>query len=75
MKTFAIKLVWVTTLYLVVFTVLTQLNTPIAFLFGMLVVGQCLVLFMVYKVLTDSYTTNKTFKDWYEDKPSRTLDE
>lgn len=75
MKNFAIKLVWFTTLYLVVFTILTQLDTPIELLFGMLAVGQVLVLIMVYKVLTDNYTTNKTFKDWYEDKPVETLDE
>jgi hypothetical protein len=24
---------------------------------------------MVYSVLKDKYTTTKTFKDWYEDKP------
>ena len=69
MKNFAIKLVWLTTLYLVVFTVLCQYNTPYAVLFSMLVVGQLLLLFMVYKVLTDNYTTDKTFKDWYEDRP------
>jgi len=23
----------------------------------------------VYKVLTDKYTTDKTFDDWYEDHP------
>jgi hypothetical protein len=41
----------------------------------MLVAGQFLVLWMVYKVLTDNYKTDKTFKDWYEDRPVKTLEE
>lgn len=74
MKNFAMKLVWFTTFYLVAFTILTQFDTPMELLFVMLIVGQALVLFMVYKVLTDNYTTDKTFKDWYEDKPVKTLE-
>jgi hypothetical protein len=31
--------------------------------------GNILVILMVYSVLKDKYTTTKTFKDWYEDKP------
>jgi hypothetical protein len=38
-------------------------------------VGIPLILFMVYSVLNDDYTTSKTFKDWYEDKPMETLEE
>ncbi|WP_262887261.1 hypothetical protein [Flavobacterium sp. XN-5] len=30
---------------------------------------------MVYAVLTDKYTTTKTFKDWYEDHSMDTLDD
>jgi hypothetical protein len=30
---------------------------------------------MVYTVLTDDYTTTKTFKDWYGDHPMETLEE
>jgi len=30
-------------------------------------VGQLLLIFTVYKVLVDDYTTNKTFGDFYED--------
>jgi hypothetical protein len=30
---------------------------------------------MVYTVLTDKYTTKKTFKDWYGDHPMDTLDD
>jgi hypothetical protein len=75
MKNFAIKLVLFTTAYLFVFTILTQINVPFRLLLVMLVVGQALLLYMVYKVLTDNYTTNKSFKDWYEDKPIKTLGE
>lgn len=75
MKNFAIKLVWFTTIYLVVFAMLCQFDISLPVLFSMLIAGQGLLLFMVYKVLTDSYTTHKTFKDWYEDRPVKTLDE
>jgi hypothetical protein len=75
MKSYAIKLVWFTTLYLVMFTVLCQLNISYFVLMCMLVAGQFLVLWMVYKVLTDNYKTDKTFKDWYEDRPVKTLEE
>jgi uncharacterized membrane protein YqjE len=75
MKSYAIKLVWFTTLYLVMFTVLCRLNINYFVLMCMLVAGQFLVLWMVYKVLTDNYKTERTFKDWYEDRPVKTLEE
>jgi TRAP-type C4-dicarboxylate transport system permease small subunit len=31
--------------------------------------GQGLLVYSVYKVLVDNYKTDKTFDDWYEDKP------
>ncbi|GAB2764688.1 hypothetical protein [Salinimicrobium soli] len=33
------------------------------------VAGQAWWLLTVYKVLTDNYSTEKTFDDWYEDHP------
>jgi hypothetical protein len=30
-------------------------------------IGQILLIITVYKVLTDDYTTTKTFEDFYED--------
>lgn len=33
------------------------------------VLGQAFVLVMVYKVLKDKYTTDKTFENYYEDRP------
>ncbi|SDW81974.1 hypothetical protein [Flavobacterium degerlachei] len=75
MKNYAIKLVWLTTLYVFIFAALCLLNIPIQVLTIFLFIGYFLILFMVYKVLTDKYSTTKTFKDWYEDQPMDTLDE
>lgn len=59
----------ITTLVLITVTVMAAMNLPFNWIFYMTVFGQCLVVLMVYKVLTDAYTTNKTFKDFYEDYP------
>ena len=74
MKNYAIRLVWFTTAYLVVFTVLSALNLAFPLLWGMLLVGQLLVLHMVYKVLTDDFKTDKKFRDWYGDMPKKKPD-
>jgi hypothetical protein len=37
-------------------------------------VGQLLVLHMVYKVLTDDFKTDKKFRDWYGDMPKKKPD-
>ena len=41
----------------------------------MFIIGQILVLFMVYKVLKNHYSSTKIFKDWYEDHLKNTLEE
>ncbi|MGX7667007.1 hypothetical protein [Flavobacterium pedocola] len=69
MKNVAMKMVWATTLYLIAFAVLCQLNVSLPALIGLLFLGFLLIPFMVYKVLTDDYTTSKSFDDWYEDYP------
>lgn len=71
MKNFAIKLVWFTTAYLVVFTALSAVGIAYPLLWGMLLLGQFLVLYMVYKVLSAAYTTDKKFRDWYSDVPKK----
>ncbi|WP_262510974.1 hypothetical protein [Tenacibaculum gallaicum] len=38
-------------------------------MFILTVIGQLLVVLMVYKVLRENYTTDKTFEDFYEDYP------
>lgn len=62
---------WVgaTTLLLVLVTVLAALAFPFNWLFYMTILGQAFLLYMVYRVLTDSYSTGKTFDHFYEDHP------
>jgi len=69
MKNFAIKLVWITTIYVFVFAILCQTMVSLPIMFGLYILGIVLILLMVYTVLTDKYKTSKTFKDWYEDHP------
>lgn len=61
----------ITTLTLIVVTVMCAMNLPFNWIFYLTVFGQGLVVLMVYKVLTDNYTTNKTFEHFYEDCPIR----
>lgn len=62
---------WVvnTTIILVVVTIMAAMNFPFNWVFYVTVLGQSMVVYMVYKVLTDDYKTDKTFKDFYEDHP------
>lgn len=75
MKNFAIKLVWFTTVFVFIFVGLCQTNIALPILLSLVIFGELLILFMVYTVLTDKYTTTKTFKDWYVDHPMDTLDD
>lgn len=58
-----------TTLLLVTLTIMAALNLPFSWVFYLTCLGQVLVVVMVYKVLKDDYTTDKTFEDFYEDRP------
>ncbi|MFO8147369.1 MAG: hypothetical protein ACQEWG_09890 [Bacteroidota bacterium] len=69
MKNTAINLIWATTIVLVVVTILSSLNFSFPLIFYLVVFGQLLLIFTVYKVLTDQYKTDKTFDNWYEDHP------
>lgn len=75
MKNFAIKLVWFTTVYVFVFAALNQINVDLRIIMSLHLIGFFLIPYMTYTVLTDNYKTTKTFKDWYEDQPMKTLDE
>ena len=75
MKNSAIKLVWFVTAYVFIFAGLCQTSVALSLLMSLLLIGIFLIPFMVYTVLHDNYTTTKTFKDWYEDHPMKTLDE
>ncbi len=69
MKNTAINLIWATTIVLVAITILSSLNFSFPLIFYLVVFGQLLLIFTVYKVLTDHYKTDKTFDNWYEDHP------
>lgn len=71
MKSTAIRLVWLTTMVLIAVAVLSSLNFSFSLIFYLVVFGQLLLIFTVYKVLTDDYKTDKTFDNWYEDHPKR----
>lgn len=69
MKSYAIPLVIATTVILVLTTIFAALDLSFSLVFYCTVGGQALLIFTVYKVLTDDYTTDKTFDDFYEDYP------
>lgn len=59
----------ITTLLLITITIMCSMNFPFNWVFYLTVIGQILVVLMVYKVLTDNYSTDKTFEYFYEDCP------
>lgn len=59
----------ITTLLLVTVAVLVHYNFSLSTVLIAVLAGQAWWIFTVYKVLTDDYQTDKTFDDWYEDKP------
>ena len=56
-----------TTVILLAVTILSAINFDFAWIFFLVCFGQAFLIFTVYKVLTDDYTTEKTFEDGYED--------
>ena len=69
MKVSAMNWVVITTFFLIALTIAAAMDWAFHWIFYATVLGQGLVLVMVYKVLTDSYQTSKTFEDFYEDRP------
>jgi len=59
----------VTTMLLLTVTIMVSMDMPFNWVFYLTCLGQILLAVMVYKVLTDSYSTDKTFSDFYEDYP------
>jgi uncharacterized membrane protein len=68
-KTSPMLYVAITTILLLTVTIMSVMNFPFNWVFYLTVIGQVFIVVMVYKVLTDNYTTNKTFEHFYEDKP------
>lgn len=74
MKVSAMFYAVVATFLLIVLTAMATLNFPFNWVFYTTVIGQAFVILMVYKVLTDSYQTTKTFAYLYEDYPLKAED-
>lgn len=66
------SLVWITTLLLITVTVMVSMNLPFNWIFYLTILGQVLVVIMVYRVLRDDYQTDRTFDDFYEDYDTET---
>lgn len=64
-------LIYLTTLTLVVYTMMTQMTVPIPLILLGFILTSALLFYMIYRVLKDPYKTQKTFSDWYEDKDVR----
>jgi len=69
MKINAIPLLGFTTIILITVTLFVMINLSFSWVFFLTVFGQILLVFTVYKVLRDDYQTDKTFEDFYEDRP------
>ena len=69
MKDSALFWVGATTLVLLTVTIMAAMNFPFNWVFYVTVLGQVMIVFMVYRVLKDNYTTKKSFADFYEDHP------
>ncbi|WGD35412.1 hypothetical protein [Olleya sp. YS] len=59
----------ITTLLLVTVIIMVAMDMAFNWVFYLTVLGQVLVGVMVYKVLKDNYFTDKTFENFYEDRP------
>ncbi len=69
MKVSAMSMVFITSVILLLITIMVVMNISFGWVFYLTCFGQIMVIVMVYKVLKDQYTTNKTFDDFYEDYP------
>jgi len=71
MKNTAMFWIAATTLVLISLTIMAAINFPFNWVFYTTVLGQIMLVYMVFRVLTDNYTTDKNFKDFYEDYPTK----
>ncbi|MEW4923909.1 hypothetical protein [Algibacter sp. 2305UL17-15] len=59
----------ITTFLLILLTIMVAMDVAFRWVFYTKCLGQALLIVMVYKVLKDNYTTDKTFDNFYEDRP------
>ena len=64
-------IIYLTTLCLVAYTMMTQLAVPFPLVFLSFIITSALFFYMVFRILKDPYRTQKTFEDGYEDVPIR----
>ncbi len=69
MKISAMTMVLITSVMLLIVTILVIMNIEFSWIFYLTCLGQIMIAIMVYKVLKENYTTDKTFDDFYEDHP------
>jgi TRAP-type C4-dicarboxylate transport system permease small subunit len=69
MKPSSVAYLVITTFALVTVAIFAAVGTPYNWVFYLTVFGQVLLVFSIFKILTDHYTTDKTFEDFYEDHP------
>ena len=69
MKLSAITWVFIATFILLTVLIFSLLNFSFGIVFYSTLIGQAILVYTVYRVLTDTYTTTKTFEDFYEDVP------
>jgi hypothetical protein len=71
MKISAMLLLVLTSFILLTVVIFSAMNLSFGWVFLLTTFGQVLLVITVYRVLRDSYTTDKTFEDFYEDHPIR----
>jgi len=67
MKNNGVTYLILTSVLLVLITILVYFNTNFSLIFYLTFLGQCLLIYSVYRILTDNYKTERSFDDWYED--------
>ncbi|MCB7482110.1 hypothetical protein [Christiangramia sediminis] len=58
---------YITSLILVLVAACSYFNVSFPIVFFLVVTGQLFLIYTVYRILTEKYTTTKTFDDFYED--------
>ncbi|SLK03397.1 hypothetical protein SAMN05660445_02723 [Salegentibacter salarius] len=63
MKNNGITYLILTSILLVIITILVYFNTNFPLVFYLTFFGQCLLVYSVYRILTDNYKTERTLKN------------
>ncbi len=69
MKLSAMTFIGLTILLLLTVVIFASMDFSFSWVFYATCAGQVLLVYTVYKILRDDYKTEKTFRDFYEDRP------